>query len=1288
MDDGQSSNGRPSRRSAQGVSKLLASLKPSPSTAKKATTSKKQKAAKNSDPPAVPVEIKQEESTDEKSVEKAEEKAEEMTSKRTPKPKAPATPPPPSRKPNGTPAGSKAAGKAAEDSPEVSTDASSPPPTSEEKGKAGKKSFSFLALGRKCLDAKDSPTSARTPKRLSTSSSRSSPAVGDFKRSGNRSSPLPESSAQSEEKPEDGPAHESQGEAPAPAAKTDADDQPTSTPASESSSFVPAASLPHPKADQTDVSLGESAGGRKRRLASAGVSKATSALKSRSASMVGDFHPAALEPRRKPGRPPLNPLLRQQRAQQKAANASFTAGERHLLMSVLESPTEPAAKRPHLEAHSSSFGHPSGSNEASTSSFQPLQISTMEGSSLNPFAPPPTPFTPSPAGLVGVYDPQGFQQALHEQNQIYAKCDQLNQRRMSLGGNRPHRNKARPLSEFAPELMRNRTSAAQKQQQQLQRLFKRQQATARKAEMKRIKEQKRLQRLARKTRAAAERLVRKRTADAAGFSSISTDFTSNDEDSSGARRLGRPLHVSVDSDGAGLISGRRDSRSVSSPAIFGRRYAAFGTQQTEPAAPLSSASTAQSSRKKPTADGKAEPPAEEEVDVVGDGDTLRAPTIAKLVAAMPDEEADEVLVRNPADECVADIRKLLPLREQSAASEEEDSEPAAASPMDRLQQAVEQFECPLLKEHLRVLLPAVVGQRGADLTTLGVVGGCSVFYARSLANATRLRQRLMLFSHKRLQAIEEAHSFLLHRLSNEFLASYLNLLRFLKISGSNLAVHLVENAKEPAVRKANDCVRDFISTKVTDPNLRFGRATSDITPLPNVSLVLVYPQVAMEGQTVNKHAHENMFRNLLPAAVKCVEKVELRFDLVTDIRTLVHLCLDLVRRRVKELVKRRPDDHVFLAGWGISTLINMQALQKVAGVAGVLNFAYPMRSPLGFRGTVDDSTCITYCASLFVVGDAGMNVNLQELQTMRKNMICDSGVIVVGGADDHLYVSPLFLSVERVSQHCVDRMILDHVVDFMKLVISEGGMSARAKRQHLVPVKMPNPFDVDLSTLKGRASGFVPKARPPPKQSSSGALPVGSGSAKKRNDSHTGNPSGRSSPSTAQHSPLSASSEQTAGFSRQLPPHSAPPRSSASSSFLGLKTAGPRELGTSTAPSSAAPLLTGASSSRAGRSGTEDARHSFNSLLHRRSSVAVCMHEPKMPIDFSTPLTTTVAPSVRRESAVLPPPSVPVRAAPPASSQGSNADEQQMRAEAEAAVASLGAAFPQADSEEIEDSAF
>lgn len=108
----------------------------------------------------------------------------------------------------------------------------------------------------------------------------------------------------------------------------------------------------------------------------------------------------------------------------------------------------------------------------------------------------------------------------------------------------------------------------------------------------------------------------------------------------------------------------------------------------------------------------------------------------------------------------------------------------------------------------------------------------------------------------------------------------------------------------------------------------------------------------MASQTVVKHAHENMFRNLLPSAIRCVEKLELRFDDEDDVdpQTLTHMCLALIRERVQELVKRRPDDHVFLAGWGLSALLNVQAIQKVCGVTGILNFAFPLKSYLGFRG--------------------------------------------------------------------------------------------------------------------------------------------------------------------------------------------------------------------------------------------------------------------------------------------------------------------------------------------------
>jgi hypothetical protein len=86
--------------------------------------------------------------------------------------------------------------------------------------------------------------------------------------------------------------------------------------------------------------------------------------------------------------------------------------------------------------------------------------------------------------------------------------------------------------------------------------------------------------------------------------------------------------------------------------------------------------------------------------------------------------------------------------------------------------------------HLRVIIPIIVNQRLVELSTLNVVGGCSLFYSQTLKNATRLRDRLCLFTKKRILGIEDAHAYLLKRLPDEYLASYLNILRFLKVSVS------------------------------------------------------------------------------------------------------------------------------------------------------------------------------------------------------------------------------------------------------------------------------------------------------------------------------------------------------------------------------------------------------------------------------------------------------------------------------------------------------------------------
>uniref|UniRef100_A0A915D1Y6 Uncharacterized protein n=1 Tax=Ditylenchus dipsaci TaxID=166011 RepID=A0A915D1Y6_9BILA len=255
-------------------------------------------------------------------------------------------------------------------------------------------------------------------------------------------------------------------------------------------------------------------------------------------------------------------------------------------------------------------------------------------------------------------------------------------------------------------------------------------------------------------------------------------------------------------------------------------------------------------------------------------------------------------------------------------------------------------------------------------------------------------------------------------------------------------------------------------------------------PLKNVSLVLVYPQISSNGShPTSVRPYESMFRNLLPRVAQCVEKVDLTMnaaDLVS-IETCTLQCLNIIQKRVREIVKRRPNDHIFLAGWGTSCLLNHKVVSLVPGVSGLLNFAFPVDSATGPRGDVEDEICLTYCPSLFVVGENAADVNFEALQNMRKNIIVDSGLIVVGAANHNLFVSQLRLNIERISQKCVERTIVEHTVDFMKQVMSDlGPQSSKECREMLKPVTLQNIYDVDITALRCRPNppiAGVPRPR-------------------------------------------------------------------------------------------------------------------------------------------------------------------------------------------------------------------
>ena len=115
-------------------------------------------------------------------------------------------------------------------------------------------------------------------------------------------------------------------------------------------------------------------------------------------------------------------------------------------------------------------------------------------------------------------------------------------------------------------------------------------------------------------------------------------------------------------------------------------------------------------------------------------------------------------------------------------------------------------------------------------------------------------------------------------------------------------------------------------------------------------------------------------------------------------------------------------------------------------VAACICLGFPMFTLEGGRGDADDPILDLRCHVLFVVGEAATQCRPDDVEDMRERMKvinynysfiksllnCDefmmkgesSGMVVVGGADDHLRVNKHKKHFERVTQSMVDRCIV------------------------------------------------------------------------------------------------------------------------------------------------------------------------------------------------------------------------------------------------------------------------
>lgn len=145
-----------------------------------------------------------------------------------------------------------------------------------------------------------------------------------------------------------------------------------------------------------------------------------------------------------------------------------------------------------------------------------------------------------------------------------------------------------------------------------------------------------------------------------------------------------------------------------------------------------------------------------------------------------------------------------------------------------------------------------------------------------------------------------------------------------------------------------------------------------------------------------------------------------------------------VRDKIRDLKKKKFNEFrpLILVGFNHGSLIAVHcALENPGQVSSVICLGFPLSAVNGFRGDLDDTILDLNIPILFIVGQMASTATLDALERLRESMVrSDTGLVVVGGANDRLIVSYRKKMFECITQYHVDRNIADEVYDFINSI--------------------------------------------------------------------------------------------------------------------------------------------------------------------------------------------------------------------------------------------------------------
>ncbi|GMS79671.1 hypothetical protein PENTCL1PPCAC_1846 [Pristionchus entomophagus] len=288
-------------------------------------------------------------------------------------------------------------------------------------------------------------------------------------------------------------------------------------------------------------------------------------------------------------------------------------------------------------------------------------------------------------------------------------------------------------------------------------------------------------------------------------------------------------------------------------------------------------------------------------------------------------------------------------------------------------------------------------------------------------------------------------------------------------------VTLVEDViVEESVEKKKPNVQSVCSilAEVADKKVREGNADkihNSINPhlLGDVIPILIAPvfdiEETPEDFVMKNKPYEYIYRLIRYATPSPSDHKTIRPRIPAgemSVAEAMDAAVDFVVAAVKAAVKNKGNKRVVLFGWGLSCYINLRVAQLLHGISAIINFAFPLSTIDGWRGTPDDDINLTYCPTLFVMGSEAEDFDPYELLLLRQNMIQSPGVLILGSADSQLNISSLRLNREGITQKIVARMILEQVINFINMPANQ------LERAKLVPLQLNNVYFVEPLAVK------------------------------------------------------------------------------------------------------------------------------------------------------------------------------------------------------------------------------